>query len=88
MSFWRKEVIDFALDHETRRHMEEQVAWIEREFAEYHEALDYPRLADVPDALPADADRAIPRYEYTRRYRKRHKTLLTRLGRWLRRLGR
>ena len=24
MSFWRSEVIDFALDHETRRHMEEQ----------------------------------------------------------------
>jgi tetratricopeptide (TPR) repeat protein len=31
MSFWRKEVIDFALDHETRRQMEEQVAWIGRE---------------------------------------------------------
>ena len=31
MSFWRREVIDFALDHETRRQMEEQVAWIGRE---------------------------------------------------------
>ncbi len=31
MSFWRKEVIDFALDHETRRHMDEQLAWIARE---------------------------------------------------------
>jgi cytochrome c-type biogenesis protein CcmH/NrfG len=31
VSFWRKELIDFALDHETRRHMEEQVAWLERE---------------------------------------------------------
>ena len=31
MTFWRKEVIDFALDHETRRQMEEQLAWIERE---------------------------------------------------------
>ena len=31
MSFWRKEVIDFALDHETRLHMEEQLAWIARE---------------------------------------------------------
>ena len=31
MSFWRKEVIDFALDHETRRHMDEQLAWIGRE---------------------------------------------------------
>lgn len=31
MSFWRKELIDFALDHETRKHMEEQISWIERE---------------------------------------------------------
>ena len=31
MSFWRKEVIDFALDHETRRHTDEQLAWIARE---------------------------------------------------------
>lgn len=31
MSFWRKQVIDFALDHETRRHMDEQLAWIARE---------------------------------------------------------
>jgi tetratricopeptide (TPR) repeat protein len=31
MSFWRKEVIDFALDHETRLHMDEQLAWIARE---------------------------------------------------------
>ena len=31
MSFWRKEVIQPALDHETRRHMDEQRAWIERE---------------------------------------------------------
>ena len=31
MSFWRKEVIDFALDHETRRHIDEQLAWIARE---------------------------------------------------------
>jgi cytochrome c-type biogenesis protein CcmH/NrfG len=31
MSFWRKEVIDFALDHETRRHMDEQLASIARE---------------------------------------------------------
>ena len=31
MSFWRKEVIEFALDQETRKHMEEQVAWIQRE---------------------------------------------------------
>jgi tetratricopeptide (TPR) repeat protein len=31
VSFWRKEVVDFALSHETRLHMEEQRAWIERE---------------------------------------------------------
>ena len=31
MSFWRKEVIDHALDAETRLQMEEQVAWIARE---------------------------------------------------------
>jgi cytochrome c-type biogenesis protein CcmH/NrfG len=31
MSFWRKEIVDFALDHETRRQMEEQIAWIARE---------------------------------------------------------
>src|SRR5262249_823911 len=31
MSFWRKDVIDFALDHETRRQIDEQLAWIARE---------------------------------------------------------
>jgi len=31
MSFWRNEVIDFALDHETRRHIDEQLVWIARE---------------------------------------------------------
>lgn len=31
MSFWRRELIDFALDRETRAHMEEQLAWIGRE---------------------------------------------------------
>jgi len=31
MSFWRKAVIEFALDAETRRQMEEQRAWAERE---------------------------------------------------------
>ena len=31
MSFWRHELIDFALDHETRKQMDEQLAWIERE---------------------------------------------------------
>jgi predicted Zn-dependent protease len=31
MSFWRKEVIDPALDRETELHMQEQRAWIARE---------------------------------------------------------
>jgi tetratricopeptide (TPR) repeat protein len=31
MSFWRGEVVHFALSHETRLHMEEQRAWIERD---------------------------------------------------------
>jgi|SRR5579863_7682909 len=31
MSFWRKKVIQPALDHETQKHIAEQRAWIERE---------------------------------------------------------
>ena len=31
MSFWRKEVIDFALDRETAAHLREQKEWIARE---------------------------------------------------------
>ena len=31
VGFWRKEVIEFALDHETRGAVEEQLAWIGRE---------------------------------------------------------
>ena len=31
MGFWRKEVIDVALDNETRAHIDEQTAWIARE---------------------------------------------------------
>ena len=44
MSFWRKEVIDFALDHETRLHMEEQLTWIAREPAN---ARPYCHLAQL-----------------------------------------
>ncbi len=36
MSFWRKEVIQPALDDETRRHIDEQRAWIAREPANPH----------------------------------------------------
>jgi tetratricopeptide (TPR) repeat protein len=31
VSFWRKEVIDFALDRETAAHIQEQKEWIARE---------------------------------------------------------
>ena len=31
MGFWKKQVIDFALDHETRLHIDEQREWIARE---------------------------------------------------------
>jgi cytochrome c-type biogenesis protein CcmH/NrfG len=31
VNFWRKKVIQPALDSETRKHMEEQLAWIARE---------------------------------------------------------
>ncbi|HWB87169.1 MAG TPA: hypothetical protein VG675_23700 [Bryobacteraceae bacterium] len=44
MSFWRKNVIDFALDQETRGHVEEQCAWIEREPAN---PLPYYHLAQL-----------------------------------------
>ena len=52
MSFWRKEVIDFALDRETQNAIEEQRAWILREPANpkpyYHLAQLY-RVAFKPD---------------------------------------
>lgn len=52
MSFWRKQVIDFALDRETQAHIEEQRAWITREPANprpyYHLAQLY-RVAFKPD---------------------------------------
>ena len=55
MSFWRKEVIDFAFDRETQTAIEEQRAWILREPANpkpyYHLAQLY-RVAFKPeDAL-------------------------------------
>ena len=52
MSFWRKEVIDFALDRETLAHIDEQRAWIQREPANpkpyYHLAQLY-RVACKPE---------------------------------------
>jgi tetratricopeptide (TPR) repeat protein len=44
MSFWRKEVIEFALDRETLHHIEEQRAWIGRE---PENALPYRNLAQL-----------------------------------------
>jgi len=44
VSFFRKEVIDFALAHETRRHIAEQRAWIEREPGNPH---PYKNLAQL-----------------------------------------
>jgi thioredoxin-like negative regulator of GroEL len=44
VSFWRKEIIEFALDHETLRHIEEQRAWIARE---PHNAVPYRNLAQL-----------------------------------------
>ena len=52
MSFWRKHVIDYALDRETRNHIEEQCSWIAREPANpkpyYHLAQLY-RVAFKPE---------------------------------------
>src|SRR5689334_10607013 len=52
MSFWRRELIDPALDHETRTQIAEQRAWIEREPANprpyYHLAQLY-RVAFKPE---------------------------------------
>lgn len=47
MSFWRKEVIDFALDQETLRHIEEQRAFIARDPANprpYHNLAQLYRI--------------------------------------------
>jgi len=44
MSFWRKEVVQFALDQETRQHIEEQREWIAREPAN---ARPYYQLAQL-----------------------------------------
>jgi tetratricopeptide (TPR) repeat protein len=55
MGFWRKELIDVALDHETRVHMDEQLAWIAREPANakpyYHLAQFYRMNGDQDRAL-------------------------------------
>ena len=52
MSFWRKQVIDFALDRETQTHIAEQRAWIAREPANpkpYFHLAQLCRVASQPD---------------------------------------
>lgn len=52
MSFWRDEMIGFALDHETRVHMEEQLAWIAREPGNakpYYHLAQFYRIGNRPD---------------------------------------
>ena len=44
MSFWRNELIDFALDYETLRHVREQREWIAREPSN---AVPYKNLAQL-----------------------------------------
>lgn len=44
MSFWRKDIIEFALDQETLRHIKEQRAWIARE---PNNAVPYHNLAQL-----------------------------------------
>ncbi|MCX6623302.1 MAG: hypothetical protein NTY38_20000 [Acidobacteria bacterium] len=48
MSFFHKEVIDFALDHQTRLQMDEQCAWIGREPSNprpYYHLAQFYRMA-------------------------------------------
>jgi hypothetical protein len=53
MSFWRRDVVEFALDHETQKHMDEQREWIQREPANprpYHNLAQFFRMSGQPDA--------------------------------------
>lgn len=52
MSFWRKQVIDFALDQETQRHIEEQRAAIARNPSDpraYHNLAQLYRIQNRQD---------------------------------------
>ena len=68
MSFWRDEVIDFALDHETRLHMDEQREWIAREPSNakpYYALSQFYRIggkADYALALMLEAVRLDPQF--------------------------
>ena len=49
--------------------------WMEREFAEFNRAMNYPEHAPRAESAAADAPRAVPRWENTRRYRKSQRPL-------------
>ena len=52
MSFWREKVIQAALDYETRLHMDEQRAWIQREPSNprpYYHLAQFYRMESRPD---------------------------------------
>jgi len=52
MSFWRQEVVQFALDRETRKHMDEQRVWIAREPANprpYYHLAEFCRMEGKQD---------------------------------------
>lgn len=44
MSFWRKEVVEFALSQETQKHIAEQREWIEREPGNAHPYCNLAQL--------------------------------------------
>jgi tetratricopeptide (TPR) repeat protein len=44
VGFWKRQVVDFALGHETRKHMDEQRAWIAREPGNPHPYANLARL--------------------------------------------
>ena len=68
MSFWRDQVIGFALDHETRLHMDEQREWIAREPSNpkpYYALSQFYRIggqADYALALMLEAVRLDPKF--------------------------
>jgi cytochrome c-type biogenesis protein CcmH/NrfG len=68
MSFWRREVIDPALDHETSTQIAEQRAWIAREPANprpYYNLAQLYRVAFRPDealGLLLEAIRLDPKF--------------------------
>jgi hypothetical protein len=51
VSFWRRQVVDFALDRETQTHIVEQRAWILREPLATIRGFNSQRaIVDCPDA--------------------------------------